>query len=233
MNVFSNWFQLTPILANHIQGYYDPVLVILSYVVAVLASYVALTLVGRLREEKNKQTRVYWLVGGAFTMGAGIWSMHFIGMLAFIMPMPMEYAFSWTLASLLMAMLASAFALYILQRKNYSSIHLAIGGLIIGLGIATMHYMGMEAMKVHVNIHYLPGLFFLSILIGIAAAEAALWLALQSNKGSSSRQFRLKIISALIMGGGYLWYALYWNVRLRFYTQGDDAYNDCGSGHSA
>lgn len=200
MSFLTDWFQLGPVPTNQLDGYYDPSLVALSYIVAVLASYVALTLVARLREEKSRQASVYWLLGGAFTMGAGIWSMHFIGMLAFILPMPMEYELTWTVASLFMAMLASGFALYILQKNNYSSAHLALGGLFIGLGISTMHYMGMEGMKSHVDIHYLPGLFFLSIFIGIAAAEAALWLALESNKGAPSRQAKMKIGSALIMG---------------------------------
>jgi len=197
---FSSWFQQGAIPADAISGKYDFVLVGLSYFVAVLASYVALNLVGRLRAEHNKQAKVYWLIGGAFTMGAGIWSMHFIGMLAFIMPMPMEYDLGWTVASLLMAIIASALALFILQKENYTISQLALGGIIIGLAISTMHYMGMEGMKNHTNIHYLPVLFFLSIIIGIAASEAALYLALQSNQGSNKRQFNLKIISALVMG---------------------------------
>ena len=197
---FANWFQLGAIPADATGGHYDFGLVALSYIVAVMASYVALNFVGRLRAEQNHNAKIYWLVGGAFTMGAGIWSMHFIGMLAFVMPMPMEYEFGWTSASLLMAMLASGLALFILQKKDYSVVHLAVGGFIIGLAISTMHYMGMEGMKGHTAIHYLPGLFFLSVAIGIGAAEAALWLALQSNRGSNKRQFTLKLISALVMG---------------------------------
>ncbi|KTC84965.1 MHYT domain-containing protein [Legionella brunensis] len=201
MSFLTDWFQIgSPAPSQLLQGYYSPSLVILSYVVAVLASYVALTLVARLREEKNQQAVFYWLIGGAFTMGAGIWSMHFIGMLAFVLPMPMEYELTWTVASLFMAMLASGFALYILKKPNYSRLHLALGGLFIGLAISSMHYMGMEGMKSHVAIHYWPGLFFLSIVIGIAAAEAALWLALESLKVVSSRQTTLKVGSALIMG---------------------------------
>ena len=196
----SSWFQLGAIPTDAISGKYNLVLVGVSYLVAVLASYVALNLVGRLRAEHNKQAKIYWLIGGAFTMGAGIWSMHFIGMLAFVMPMPMEYDLDWTIASLLMAILASGLALYILQKENYSISQLALGGVIIGIAISTMHYMGMEGMESHTRIHYLPGLFVLSIVIGVSAAEAALYLALQSNQGSSNRQFNLKIISALIMG---------------------------------
>jgi PAS domain S-box-containing protein len=199
MNFLSNWFQYGPVSEHTISGNYDWSLVLLSYVVAVMASFVTLTLAGQLRSETNQHARKYWLVGGAFTMGAGIWSMHFIGMLAFSLPMPMGYEFDWTMGSLLMAVLASAIALFILQKK-YSTFHLALGGLFIGLGICTMHYMGMQGMKTHVDIHYIPSIFFLSIAIAIGAAEAALWLAVESNKGSAKHQLYFKVISALVMG---------------------------------
>ncbi|MFA5960942.1 MAG: MHYT domain-containing protein [Tatlockia sp.] len=200
MTIFSTWFQSGPIPADAMTGHYSVGLVVLSYVIAVFASFVALNFVGRIRAEKTSRNSLYWVAGGAFTMGAGIWSMHFIGMLAFIMPMPMTYDFGWTSVSLLTAMLASGSALLMLRKNNYTLTHLALSGIFIGLGIATMHYMGMQGMKTQVTIHYLPGLFFLSIIIAIGAAEAALWLALQSNKGSLKRQFNLKIVSALVMG---------------------------------
>lgn len=200
MTMGFSWFQLLPIPNNAMSGTYSIKLVVLSYVIAVLASYVALDLVGRLRAEKNPKAKLYWLFGGAFAMGAGIWSMHFIGMLAFIMPMPMVYSLSWTSLSLLVAILASGLALYILRDPGRQVIDLMMGGILIGLGIATMHYMGMEGMTNYVSIHYLPGLFSMSIGIAIFAAEAALWLALRSNQGSIRKQFNLKIISALVMG---------------------------------
>jgi len=195
-----NWFLTGPIPANALSTHYSLGLVAISYVIAVLASYVALDFVGRLRSEENVSLKKYWLIGGAFSMGAGIWSMHFIGMLAFNMPVPMGYSLFWTLASLIVAILASAFALFILKNKNYSVPQLAFGGVIIGLGIATMHYMGMAGMSCIVNIQYIPEIFILSILIAIIASEAALVLALKSNEGSLHRQMNYKFISALIMG---------------------------------
>lgn len=180
-------------------GTYNLSLVALSYFIAVLASYVALDLAGRLRAEKNSKVKLYWLLGGAFAMGAGIWSMHFIGMLAFIMPMPMGYNFYWTGSSMIAAVLAAAFALYLLRSEKRKFTSMLMGGVFLGLGIATMHYMGMEGMA-GVHIHYLPGLFLISILIAIFASEAALWLIMQSNQGSYKRQLILKFISALVMG---------------------------------
>jgi PAS domain S-box-containing protein len=200
MAYFSNWFQLEPIGSDIIQGHYNLMLVGLSYLVAVLASYVAINLVNNLRAAQRGDAKIYWLTGGAFAMGAGIWSMHFIGILAFTLPISLEYKLGWAVASLIMAIFASGLVLFLLQKADYSKSQLMVGGVIIGLVIATMHYMGMEGMKTYLNIHYLPGLFFLSVFIGISAAEAALYLALDSNKGSHTRQFNFKIISALMMG---------------------------------
>lgn len=200
MSISLNFFQSGPIPADAISGTYNFGLVALSYFIAVLASYVALDLTGRLRAEKTRKLKLFWLLGGAFAMGAGIWSMHFIGMLAFIMPMPMRYDLSSTISSMLVAILASAFALFLLQKEKRQFLSLALGGIFLGLGIVTMHYMGMEAMTGHVNIRYLPGLFILSILIAIIASEVALWLMLQSNRGTYRRQLPLKFISALVMG---------------------------------
>lgn len=194
------FFQLTPIPATQMLGTYDYKLVFLSYLIAVLASFVALDFVGRLRAEKSAAAQAYWLVGGAFAMGTGIWSMHFIGMLAFVMPMNMGYSFGWTALSLASALLASGFALYLLRDKKLKASYILSGGVLIGLGIATMHYMGMQAMTKYATVSYLPGLFLLSIVIAIVASEAALWLALKSNEGSVRKQFNLKMVSALIMG---------------------------------
>jgi NO-binding membrane sensor protein with MHYT domain len=142
-----------------------------------------------------------WILGGSIAMGAGIWSMHFIGMLAFTMPdMPMAYSAFWTGASMVVAIGASAFALFLLRPKNINSIHMAIGGIILGLAIASMHYVGMYAMTISMNIHYWPGLFTLSIIIAIVASEVALVLAIKSNEAVSNIRFRMKFFSALIMG---------------------------------
>lgn len=199
--MLANFFQFGPIPANQMTGYYDLGLVLLSYLVAFTASYIALDITGRLRDIGNtKLTDTLWLFGGSLAMGAGIWSMHFIGMLAFIMPMPMSYDAGWTFFSMLIAVLASGFALLLLKTREIHIRRLALGGILLGLAIASMHYTGMEAMRVNMNIHYLPGIFCLSIIIAIIASEAALWLALKSNQGTFKARIKLKFISALIMG---------------------------------
>src|SRR5437667_12108023 len=116
-------------------------------------------------------------------MGAGIWSMHFIGMLAFIMPMQMTYDLFWTGLSMLVAILASSIALMLFTIKTPFLKHYLLSGLILGAAIATMHYTGMAGMN-GVQIHYLPSLFCLSILVAIITATTALWLAVKIDRGS-------------------------------------------------
>lgn len=199
--MLANYFQWGDIPVGALYGTYDWRLVFLSYLVAVFASYIALDLAGRLQDINNTRTANWcWLFGGAFAMGAGIWSMHFIGMLAFHMTMPMTFNPFWTAISLGVAIVVSFIALSLLMHQTIRWPHLMVGGLFLGMGIAAMHYTGMYAMTDTMIIHYLPSLFFLSVLIAIVAAEAALWLAIKSNQGTLRVKIRLKVISALIMG---------------------------------
>lgn len=201
--MLEQFFQLGPIPANQLLGTYSVGLVILSYLVATFASYIALDITSRLRDVSiTKSSMLMWLFGGAFAMGAGIWSMHFIGMLAFSIPnTPMSYALSWTALSMVVAILASGFALYLLKEQVIKVVTLVLGGIILGFAIASMHYLGMEGMRGHMNIHYLPSLFLLSIVIAILASEAAIYLALKSSQVVARMRVRLKVISAFIMGG--------------------------------
>lgn len=185
-----------------IEQTYDLFLVFASFFIASLASYVFLDIAGRLKEEKALlRENVWWLISGSIAMGFGIWAMHFTGMLALLMPMPMDYEITLTLISIVVAILGSGAALYLLLRvKNLQPRHYVIGGISVGFAIASMHYLGMEAMKMHVSIQYIPSIFILSILIAIVASISALWLAIQSNKGSFGLNLEIKIASALIMG---------------------------------
>jgi NO-binding membrane sensor protein with MHYT domain len=200
--MFEQFFQTTPIPVDHLTGTYSIHLVILSYLVATFASYVALDITQRLRDVGiGTFERYVWLSGGSFAMGIGIWSMHFIGMLAFIMPMPMLYDPGLTFASIVIAVIASAIAFAFLQFKNIKFSYLMLGGIILGLAISSMHYTGMAAM-LGMHIHYLPGIFALSILIGVIASEVALYLATISARADIKHIFILKLSSALIMGAG-------------------------------
>lgn len=192
-----NFFTLDP-LTPSMNGYYNWHLVALSYLMAVLASYVALSTTRSLIH--SSPTFFFWrFLGGAFAMGAGIFTMHFIGMLAYIMPMEMSYNLFITLISLIVAILASCAALFIVSRTQFSYVHWLIGSLILGLGISSMHYIGMSAMN-NVKILYAPTLFFLSILIGILASLIALYMMRLLDRSNASHRF-ISIVSALVMGG--------------------------------
>lgn len=193
------FFQLQDLPADQIKGYYDLKLVIVSYIVAVFASYVALDIAWNLRNTRaNKWNYASWLLGGSLAMGLGIWTMHFIGMEAFIMPMVMTYDPFLTFFSLVIAVLASGFALFKVTRTiALTNAAIFISACLMGLGIASMHYVGMAAMQ-HIHIRYIPSLFFLSIAIAIFASLAAIWLLIKTY--DTRALFRFNFFSALIMG---------------------------------
>lgn len=128
-------------------GAYDPVLVALSVLVAVLASYTALDLAGRVTVARGR-VRLAWLAGGSVAMGVGIWSMHFVGMLAFRLPVPMSYDVPLWLLSMGIAVVASAFALSVVGRDSVSAGPQLLSALLMGAAIAGMHYVGMAAMRI-------------------------------------------------------------------------------------
>src|SRR5680860_1863220 len=153
---------------------HNQVLVVCSIIVAILASYTALNMASRVSSASGRSA-VLWLVGGSFAMGFGIWSMHFIGMLAFRLPIALGYDVPLTLLSLLIAIASSALALYLVCQDKLPWGRLVSGGVLMGLGIACMHYTGMEAMRMNPHIFYVPWIVVLSIVIAIIASMAALW----------------------------------------------------------
>jgi diguanylate cyclase (GGDEF)-like protein len=180
-------------------GVYDPELVVLSVVVAAIASYTALDLAGRVSESKGTNSWI-WLLGGAFSMGTGIWAMHFIGMLAFHLPVPLAYDVPINVLSWLIAMLVSGVALFVVRRPTMSGGYLSIGAALMGVGICVMHYTGMAAMRMSPPIKYDPALFIASVIIAIAASMAALWIAFQLRRKQPGTAILAKIGSALLMG---------------------------------
>ena len=180
-------------------GHYDFALVALSIVIAIIASFVALDLASRVAAVQGGKSAPYWLAGGAVSLGTGIWSMHFIGMLAFSLPISISYDIPLTLFSLLVAVLASGWALHTVSRDHLSIRRLAIAGVLMGAGIVGMHYLGMEAMRMQPRITYDPLYFFLSVLIAIFAATAAMWIAFQLRLETLGTAFWKKILGALTM----------------------------------
>lgn len=157
-------------------GSYSSALVLISLCVAILASYTALDLTGRIATAKGRAAYL-WMGGGAFALGIGIWSMHFIGMLAFSLPIELGYDWTLTALSLLIAVLSSGFALWLVSQPSLPMLQLGFGALIMGGGIASMHYTGMAALQMVPGIDYDPTLFGASLAIAVGASAAALWIA--------------------------------------------------------
>src|SRR5438067_6821817 len=135
-----------------VTGTYDPYLVALSILVACVASYTAIDLSAHVGPAQGFPRRV-WLLAAAFAMGGGIWSMHFVGMLAFIMPMAMSYDIALTTLSLGVAIFVTGGGFYVISRQCASPLRLVLSGIFMGLGIAGMHYTGMAAMRGHVELN--------------------------------------------------------------------------------
>src|SRR6201981_570399 len=160
-------------------GTYDPYLVTLSILVATFASYTALDLGGHVAAARGIARRA-WLVAAAMTMGGGIWSMHFVGMLAFSLPIPMSYEIGLTALSLILAILVTGGGFYVISRKSASPFHLVFGGIFMGVGIVAMHYTGIAAMRGHAGISHELRYVTLSVVVAVGASTAALWLAFRT-----------------------------------------------------
>src|ERR1700758_4399863 len=152
--------------AVNLIGSYNYALVALSVLIAMFASYAALDLAGRVTAAGG-WTRAVWLLVGAGAMGTGIWSMHYIGMLAFILPIPVAYHWPTVLLSLLAAVLASVIALYVVSRRKMSASQAVAGSAMMGAGIASMHYIGMAAMRLSAACEFNSFLVILSVAFAV------------------------------------------------------------------
>jgi PAS domain S-box-containing protein len=182
------------------KGIYQLPLVVLSFMVASFASYTALSLAQQLTNVRDirERTMLHW--GGAFAMGAGIWSMHFIGMLSYKMDMAVKYNPLLTFFSMLIAIAFSYGVLAIVARKQLFLWQIITGGILLGIGICSMHYTGMAAMQMDGDLRYTLGLFFLSVAIAIIASAAALWIAFTLARHNSRNNYLFQIGAALLMG---------------------------------
>jgi NO-binding membrane sensor protein with MHYT domain/signal transduction histidine kinase len=179
-------------------GSYNYALVALSVLIAIFASYTALDLASRVTAAAG-WTRAVWLVCGAGAMGTGIWSMHYIGMLAFILPIPVAYHWPTVLLSLFAAILASAIALYVVSRRNMNASRAIAGSVLMGGGIATMHYIGMVAMRLPAMCRFNPWLVILSVVFAVLISLAALWITFHFRGDKTGLGWK-KSAGAVVMG---------------------------------
>jgi len=172
---------------------FNPALVALSIGLAVFASYTALDLGARVRGPVAGP-RWPWVAGAAVAMGGGIWSMHFVGMLAFEMGLPADYDLGVTLLSLVIAVAATGAGFAWVARTGGSPAGVLVAGPLMGLGVAGMHYTGMAALRIPGHLSYSPSIVAVSIVIAVTAATAALWLAFRQHGVAQ------KLVAACIMG---------------------------------
>ena len=177
---------------------YDQLLVVISFVVAILASYTALNMAGRVVGSTGVAARI-WLTGGGIAMGIGIWAMHFIGMLAMDVSMRLNYNLPQTALSMFIAIGASLFALWLVSREHLRKRRLSTGAVILGTGIVAMHYTGMAALQVEPAIVWDMRWVALSVVIALLASLAALWLTFRLRRDAAQVAL-MRAGAAVLMG---------------------------------
>src|SRR6202795_5162353 len=193
--VATGWSQMA---AVNLMGSYNYALVALSVLIAIFASYAALDLAGRVTAAGG-WTRAIWLLGGAGAMGTGIWSMHYIGMLAFILPIPVAYHWPTVLLSLFAAILASVVALDVVSRQKMGWFRALGGSVLMGAGIASMHYIGMAAMRLPAVCQFNSFLAVLSVVFAVLISLAALWITFHFRDRKTGIGWQ-KLTGAVVMG---------------------------------
>jgi PAS domain S-box-containing protein len=184
---------------------YNIALVVLSVVVAAVAAYVAVEIAQRVRTAGIRR-RIVWTCVGALAMGLGIWSMHFVGMLALTLPVPVWYDPLFTFGSVVAAVAGCAIAFAIFNRPTVGSWLLSVASIVMGAAIAGMHYLGMAGMRMGGNVVYDP--VIVGISIGVAVGVSFLALALTRNllgagaaRGSLLKKSGASLVFALAVAG--------------------------------
>lgn len=178
---------------------YNSFIVVISVLVAMLASFTALDMAGRVATSTGK-VALAWLFGGGFAMGIGIWAMHFIGMLSMDLNMMMSYDASLTALSAGIAVCASIFALWLVCQGNLPLFRLLGGAIVLGCGIVAMHYTGMAALMLSPGIRWNWGWVAASVIVALVASVAALWLAFKLREGPQGRIAALRLCASIVMG---------------------------------
>jgi PAS domain S-box-containing protein len=179
-------------------GNYNYGLVTVSVIIAILAAFTALDLSGRVTASRGL-VRLTWLIGGAAAMGTGIWSMHYVGMLAFHLPITVRYDWPTVLVSWFAAVFASLAALFMISRPTMGRLRILLGGTVMGGGIAAMHYIGMEAMRLSAMCIYSAGFVLLSVLAAILVSMTALFVAFRLRE-EARVTIQQKTASAILLG---------------------------------
>jgi len=179
-------------------GIYDPTLVLLSLLVAIFSSWMALQIAGQARQRSSQST--VFLLTGSLALGAGVWAMHFIGMLAFNLCTQVGYDPMTTILSSLPSIFASYVALSLIARERLGAGGLLVGGVLVGAGIGAMHYAGMEGMQMGLELRYDPAIFLLSIVVAVVLATLALWVRFGLTRFARISEGKRLLLAATVMG---------------------------------
>ncbi len=175
---------------------YDPILVTLSWVVAIVAAYAAVGIAHRLKRTTGRERQI-WQFGGAAAFGFGVWAMHFIGMTALKMPILVAYDPAITILSVVFAFFAGWIAIGVIGQENVKMQQILLGGTLLGAGIGAMHYTGMFAMRMEAGLGFDPIMFAVSVVVAVSISSLGLWIM-------TAKQFsRLKgrgLITASVVG---------------------------------
>jgi diguanylate cyclase len=175
--------------------------VAISILIAMLASYVALDLAKRVHlYAENRRAALVWWAGGSLALGTGIWSMHFVGMVAFTLPIALGYTKLLTFVSWLAGVGVSAIALWMATSHSLSLARLIIGAVAMGGGICAMHYIGMAALNMTLPIIWSPWLVAVSAIIAVSASAVALVIFFWLRMARPERALLYQLAAAAVMG---------------------------------
>lgn len=188
--------------AQLLQGEFSTLLVFVSVLTAVYASWSSLQIAGRAKNDANPVRKHLSLFAGSLSLGGGVWAMHFIGMLAFHLPTRVDYEITLTLLSLTPSIAASWVALSLIVKSAIRLPQLLLGGVLVGAGIGLMHYAGMAAMQMNLVLRYDPLMFALSIVVAVGLAILALWIrfGVKRLSGFDFSESQLNLLSGVVMG---------------------------------
>ncbi|MEZ4698021.1 MAG: MHYT domain-containing protein [Rhodothermales bacterium] len=225
MHNFWHFVDVNTSVYSEITGAYDVPLIILSVLVSALANFAAITVLDRVLARSTRAAKNLWLIFGAVVMGSGVWAMHFTGMLAFVLPIPMNFNASITAISIAPAIIGAWGTLRIQSRGNLTIGQTQAAALSLALGVGIMHYTGMEAMRIDGVVKYDPFLFILSIVVAHLLATTALHV-----REMSVRQDWHSVRSRMVVAGwkGIAVAGMHYTAMgaARFYTTDNNVYSD-------
>lgn len=180
---------------------YSSELVLLSIVIAIISSFTSFGIAERVRATTDKRHKAAWIIFGSFIMGTGVWAMHFIGMLALTIPIPVTYNLSTTILSMVPVIISCSLVFLIIKNKTITFKSMLLGGLLLGTGIGLMHYIGMGAMQMNATIIYNTFLFYLSLIIAVLLATLALKINQLSTISYAYKFINIRqVLSSIAMG---------------------------------